>query len=144
MGKGRPRLFILRSEGEWKPVKFERIVLVLTAVTLLVMTGWFLVRQQDASGQWKVTVQRNDSPAGSVSQEDGWPDSLLVGEAININTASASDLQRLPGIGPERARAIVEDRQERGGFSSVDELLRVDGIGPGILNGLRPYISAEG
>jgi len=124
-------------------MKFDRVVWALTAVALLVMAGCFFARRQDASGQWNVEVQRNDSSVSVSLAEDGWPDSLLEGEVIDLNTASLSDLQRLPGIGPERARAIAAYRQEEGGFSSVDELLRVDGVGPRIVDGLRSYISAE-
>ena len=124
-------------------MKFERVVLMLTAVALLVMTGWFFVHERDASNQWRVEVQRSDSTSGSVSEERNRPDGLLEGEVINLNTASLSDLQRLPGIGEKRAQAIVAYRQEWGGFSSVDDLLRVDGLGPRTLESLRPYLSAE-
>ena len=124
-------------------MKFDRVVWALTAVALLVMTGCFFARRQDVSRQWNVEVERNDSTASTAPHEDGWPDSLLEGEVIDLNTASASDLQRLPGIGPERARAIVAYRQEQGGFTSVDELLDVDGFGPRIVDSLRPYISTE-
>jgi len=124
--------------------KFDCVVLALTAVTLMAMVGWFLIHQKDTEQVWSVEVERSDSPAPSVSvQEDKRPDSLMEGERININTASAEDLVRLPGIGATRAQAIIDFRQERGAFSSVDELLRVDGIGPGILNGLLPYVTVE-
>lgn len=124
--------------------KFDRVVLALTAVTLMIMLGWFLIQQKDSQQTWIVEVERNDSPASSASaQEEKKADSLMEGECININTASAAELERLPGIGATRAQAIVACRQERGAFSSVDELLRVDGIGPGILDGLRPYVTAE-
>ncbi len=93
---------------------------------------------------WSVAVERNDSPAPSVPvQEDKGPDSLLEGEVININTASAADLERLPGVGQVRAQAIVDYRQEHGAFARVDDLLRVDGIGPGILEGLRPHVTTD-
>ncbi len=125
-------------------MKFDRVVLVLAAVSLMAMVGCFLVRQAGSQQTWTVEVERNDSPALSVSvQEDEKPDSLIAGERININTASAAELERLPGVGATRAQAIIAFRQERGAFSSVDELLRVDGIGPGILNGLRPYVTVE-
>jgi len=124
--------------------KFERVVLALAVVALIFMTGWFLVRHRSTVQLWSVEVQRNDSPTTPASkEEDATPDSLMEGERININTASAADLARLPGIGATRAQAIIDCRQERGDFSSVDELLRVERIGPGILDGLRPYVSVE-
>lgn len=54
--------------------------------------------------------------------------------SVNINTASADTLsQTLTGIGPAKAKAIVEHRNVRGAFRSVDELLEVKGIGPATL-----------
>ena len=71
------------------------------------------------------------------------PQSLLEGEKININTASALDLERLPGIGEKRAQDIVAYREEHGPFQSVEELDNVRGIGAGILSGLRDYVTVE-
>ena len=56
---------------------------------------------------------------------------------ININTASASDLEKLPGIGPALAERIVEYRDSHGPFASVDALTDVPGIGKAKLEGLR-------
>ncbi len=63
---------------------------------------------------------------------------------VNVNTASLEELQTLPGVGEARARAIVAERQARGGFQSVDELLEVRGIGPANLERLRPYARVTG
>jgi competence protein ComEA len=59
---------------------------------------------------------------------------------ININTASAEQLESLPGVGPATARAILEYRKQNGGFQSVDELIEVRGIGPKKLEQIRPYV----
>ena len=48
---------------------------------------------------------------------------------ININMADASELDALPGVGPATARAIVEDREANGPFTSPEDLMRVSGIG---------------
>ena len=58
--------------------------------------------------------------------------------AVNINTASSSELEALPGIGPAKAKAIVDYRQQHGAFKSVEELKNVKGIGEGIFSKLRP------
>ena len=78
---------------------------------------------------------------GAADGEDARPDSLLPGETIDINAADAYDLQRLPGIGEKRARDIVAWREEHGPFQNVDGLTEVSGIGPGILENLREYVT---
>jgi competence protein ComEA len=59
---------------------------------------------------------------------------------IDLNRASAEELEQLPGIGPVLAARIVELRRQRGRFQSVEELLDVRGIGPKRLEQIRPYV----
>lgn len=61
---------------------------------------------------------------------------------VRINSASASELQQLPGIGPALAQRIVKTRS-RGRFSSADDLLRVPGIGKAKLAKLRNYVEVD-
>jgi len=68
------------------------------------------------------------------------PREIPVGR-IDPNRASASELTRLPGIGPALAERIVTDRGSRGLFASPDALLRVRGIGPRTLDRIRGYLS---
>ena len=49
---------------------------------------------------------------------------------VNINKATASELESLPGIGATKAKAIADDRSSNGPFSSCEDLTRVTGIGP--------------
>ncbi|WP_232850009.1 ComEA family DNA-binding protein [Bowmanella yangjiangensis] len=49
--------------------------------------------------------------------------------SININTASAKELMKLPGIGKSKAEAIVKYRQDNGNFQSVEDLAKIQGIG---------------
>ncbi|WP_456434257.1 ComEA family DNA-binding protein [Thermosulfuriphilus sp.] len=71
---------------------------------------------------------------------------LLTGvwaAGTNINKATVSELDLLPGIGPKTAQAIVDYRQVHGPFKSVDDLLKVKGIGAKKLEKIRPLISVE-
>jgi len=60
---------------------------------------------------------------------------------ININTASFEELQTLYGIGPVKAQAIIDYRNEKGFFHSIDELINVPGIGPKTLEKIRDEIT---
>jgi len=66
------------------------------------------------------------------------------GIVVNINTATADELQALPGVGESRAAQIVALRKERGAFGKVDELLDVRGIGPAMLERMRPQVVLSG
>jgi competence protein ComEA len=59
---------------------------------------------------------------------------------ININSATAQQLDTLPGVGPMTAKAIVSYRSQKGPFSSVDDLLNVPGIGPAKLAAMKSKI----
>jgi competence protein ComEA len=62
---------------------------------------------------------------------------------VNINTASPEQLELLPGVGPAKARLIVEYR-EKHAFRTVEELARVKGIGPKTVRRLRPNLVVRG
>jgi competence protein ComEA len=59
---------------------------------------------------------------------------------VDINQATVADLDRLPGVGPSTAQAIVDHRTRNGPFASVDDLLAVRGIGPAKLAELRALV----
>lgn len=59
---------------------------------------------------------------------------------VNVNTATAEDLIRLPGIGPARAKAIIELRGKIGGFKKLEDLMRVKGIGRATFRKLEPMM----
>ena len=61
---------------------------------------------------------------------------------LDLNTADQAALETLPGIGEALAQRILAYRETHGPFSSVGELQAVEGIGPGILARLRPYVTA--
>jgi competence ComEA-like helix-hairpin-helix protein len=78
------------------------------------------------------------SPHGSMAAaRSGPPDTVL-----NVNRATAVELEGLPGIGPSLARRIVADREARGPFATVEALDRIPGIGPGLVARLRRSATA--
>lgn len=66
-----------------------------------------------------------------------------VPRALSLNAAGEGDLVSLPGIGPVLAQRIVEYRRRHGPFRRVEDLLQVEGIGPRLLERLRPLITVE-
>lgn len=60
--------------------------------------------------------------------------------SISLNTASSAQLQQLPGVGPSTAEKILDYRKEHGGFTSIDEVLAVKGIGPKKLESMRKFL----
>lgn len=64
-------------------------------------------------------------------------------QTININKADAGALEALPGIGPALASRIVTYREANGPFKTVDSITQVKGIGPKMLEKLRPFIALK-
>lgn len=79
--------------------------------------------------------------AASVPSRSG---SVDVGSGpVNLNTASAAELETLPGIGPAFAQRIIDYRLEHGAFATVEQLTEVKGIGPATLDKLRHLITVD-
>ena len=62
---------------------------------------------------------------------------------VNINTATAAELDTLPGIGPKYAERIIAYREAQGPFSSPDEIVRVTGIGPATYQSIKDRITVD-
>jgi len=69
--------------------------------------------------------------------------SLNAKKTVNINRANEKELDSLPGIGPATAKRIVDHRNEKGMFSSIEELKEVQGISEKKFNNLKGYISVN-
>ena len=65
-------------------------------------------------------------------------------KVVNINTASAAELARLPRVGDKLADRIVVHRQQHGAFRRVEDLMEVKGIGEKMFQGLAPYLTVSG
>ena len=111
-----------------KVTKTEIFLLVLTLLFAAAAAALFFTGRPRSEG-YTVTTQRDDAEPQS--------------GPLNINTATAAQLETLDGIGPVLAQRIVEYREANGPFASVEGLLEVKGLGPGILEAIRPQITAE-
>ncbi len=92
---------------------------------------------EDEQRVWVPRMGEDEPPV--VAPSGGSSESSVGGGAVvDINRASPTELEALPGIGPSLAAAIVEHREREGAFATVEELLDVAGIGPAKLEQLRP------
>jgi competence ComEA-like helix-hairpin-helix protein len=89
-----------------------------------------------ASGQFA----RPAPPFGGVAAE---PPVGGGSPRLNLNSATLSELDNLPGIGPARAAAILQEREARGPFASVEALSRVPGLGPAAIARLRDRVAVR-
>jgi competence protein ComEA len=81
-------------------------------------------------------------PAGAVPAQDKPADSKAApAPVVNINTAPAEQLERLPGVGPKTAARIIEYRQKNGGFKKIEELMNVRGIGEKAFLKMKPQLT---
>src|SRR5581483_11406720 len=104
--------------------------IVLSLVTLVGLLG---TPPLDAQGR----ASQPSTPRSSSRSAAKPP----ISGTININTASATDLQALPGVGAKTAQRIVEYRQKNGPFKKVEDLMNVRGIGEKNFLKLKPQLS---
>jgi competence protein ComEA len=118
----------MRCKRQW-------IVVVALAVSLLGGGTVFAQSMPGAGavpGKTGTTVEQGKAGMGTV------PGKAAL---LNINTADEAQLTTLKGIGPTKAKAITQYRQEHGPFKTVDDLKHVSGIGDKTLAALRPFIT---
>jgi competence protein ComEA len=101
------------------------------------LSGLNLARVLVDGEQVVVGVPAPADPVASAASSPGAP----PGPLVNLNTATQPELEALPEVGPVTAQSILGWRSEHGGFTSVDELLEVDGFGDATLDQLAPYVT---
>jgi competence protein ComEA len=99
------------------------------------------VRFSGAGAPWASgPVQREVSCDGIAAPPTRCPPAQGAPAPLNLNTATATELDALPGIGPAKAAAILQYRREHGPFAAVDELAGVPGFGAGAVARLRDRV----
>lgn len=120
-------------------IKKQHLLIAVSVSFVLFSGGFFLgrslTRPAVVTGHRAPMVQ-TALPPEIVPSEPAFP--------LNVNAASAGELDHLPGIGEAIARRIVEYREANGPFQGVSELLNVEGIGPAKLEEILPYIETGG
>lgn len=108
----------------------EQIALLFLGVSLIAGSGVALVDhyRPEAAAEFQIIPRAVEAPAP------------VEAGPVRLNAATAAQLERLPGIGPRTAAAILRHRQERGPFKKVEELERVPGIGGRTIEKLRGLV----
>ena len=115
-------------------IMFGIIFIVFAGIIILSCYQWNRVDESNSDSTVSfeyVTVKKDND---SVPETDS---------LININTATAEELDRLPGIGAKKSEAIVEYRNNNGNFKTIDDIKNVPGIGDGIFEQIKDFITAE-
>lgn len=126
-----------------KLLKKNLPVLLVTLGFLLFSAGYWAAQSRLMNDTPYAVVERT-APAGPPASSEPTPTiPPLTPGSINLNTATAEELTRLPGIGEVLARRIVDYRSAHGPFSSVDGLLEVEGLGEKRVEAIRAYLILE-
>jgi competence protein ComEA len=88
-----------------------------------------------------VPAKGSPAPAGASAAGGAAPGAAAPAAKVDLNSATAEQLDALPGIGPATAKKIVDDRTQNGPFHSVDDLQRIPGIGPKKVDSLKDLVT---
>src|SRR5688572_8735913 len=119
------------------PAKWAAVA-VLGAASIGGM-AWSILARQPYTARAGAPVTLAAPAADPAPKREPEPHGSII-HLVNINTAASAELELLPGIGPALAGRIIAYRTEFGPFKTVDEIDSVKGIGPRILEKLRPLI----
>ena len=93
--------------------------------------------QEITDGQMIKIVTEEEASQGG---EESGSEEFDSDGRINLNTAKAEELMTLPGIGASKAQSILSYRDEKGGFSSIEEIMEITGIKEGVFSKIKDYI----
>ncbi len=128
--------WVSTSRGLTQPIGVLLLLVVCTVYTDILLAQTII--RQGVLTRPAAALDR-DPPRNGARAASG---SLVAPAKLNLNSATAEQLDELlPGIGPEKARRIVEWRNTYGPFQSLDQLLEVSGIGPKTLENIRPFLT---
>lgn len=111
-----------------KSINLLLAMLLTCSLSLAALPGLGFAKETKSTVTKDFAVEKSNKAMGEHSGD------------ININTADQQLLSQIKGIGPATAQKIIDYRQENGEFKSVDELIKVKGIGEKSLAKMRPYL----
>ena len=116
------------------------LLVALTCVFAAFMGGFYMGRRMN-----RAPVHIYQLPSQSEPEETSTEQTAEAPTGpLDINTATAEELDALPGIGPVLAQRIIDYRTQAGGFRAVEELLNVNGIGEAKLMDILELVTVQG
>ncbi len=115
------------------------LLCLLFALTLLPASG----APSPEGAEVRALAEAPERSLAGADEPDRTALELLPGERLDLNSASAEELRKLPGIGEKLSAAIVEWREEHGPFQSAEELLQIPGIGEKRLEEIRDLVTVD-
>lgn len=122
--------------------KGEGAIVLIASLFVAFTAGWFL-RGASQAQPIRVETERTLKAEAAVTALPA-PAPEPERASIDLNTASAEELQTLPGIGEKRAADIVADREKNGPYSFPEEITRIKGIGEETVAELLEYVTVGG
>lgn len=128
-------------------MNYKKLIIapVIIIIISLYLIGINLINRIDKVDNIKDVVPSSSTVSNNTPKTEEQEDKELeiIGDKININTATESELRSLDGIGEKTARRIIEKREKLGGFSSIEDILEVEGIGSKTFEQIKHYITVE-
>lgn len=118
------------------------VFLVFAGIVVAFAFKWNYVEDDTDTGDVTSFQFITSSKTDSVTENNG-DSSQTISDKININTATADELDALPGIGPSKAEAIVKYRETESRFNSPADIMNVSGIGEKTYEKIKDYITVE-
>jgi competence ComEA-like helix-hairpin-helix protein len=127
----------------------KRAALLLAGLALAGAAVRFALAPAPTRAPGDVRLVSADTPPPSALRETARKAALLSrplapGERVDVDRADVTDLTRLPRVGPALAQRIVAWREAHGPFGGIARLDSVSGIGPKLLEAIRPFVSFSG
>jgi len=125
-----------------KTGKTEKILLAASAAFLCLLTV-LLFRDRPPSDAGCTVETQFAATASEIVPVDSSADTFTAAGKLNLNTATAAELEELPGVGEKLAQRIVDYRTANGDFRTIEELKNVKGIGDGKFSAVADQITVE-
>ena len=116
------------------------IILILISVYLL---GMNFYNKFDRVDDIKEAVPQTAQTENSKTAEQEDEELKSIQDKINLNVATESELRSIDGIGEKLAKRIIDKRENIGGYTSVEQLLEIEGIGENIFDKIKYYVTVE-